>query len=102
MERFHPSITSADYLQQANESTLVCVQIETKEALEEVENIAAVDGVDVLFVGPFDLGNNIGRPILSGVMHEDCKYLLSYIYIPEIPFLYESLLRENVSDYRYI
>lgn len=73
MERFHPSITSAQYLQQANDSTLVCVQIETKEALEDLESIAAVDGVDVLFVGPFDLGNNIGRPILDGVMHEECE-----------------------------
>lgn len=32
------------------------VQIETKEALEAVDEIAAVKGVDVLFVGPFDLG----------------------------------------------
>ena len=77
MERFHPDITSAQYLQQANDATLVCVQVETKEALEDVENIAAVDGVDVLFVGPFDLGNNIGRPILDGTMHEECELFLS-------------------------
>jgi 4-hydroxy-2-oxoheptanedioate aldolase len=47
------------------------VQIETKEALENVQAIAAVPGIDVLFVGPFDLGNNIGHPILDGVMHAD-------------------------------
>jgi 4-hydroxy-2-oxoheptanedioate aldolase len=28
-----------------------------------VEDIAKVDGIDVLFVGPFDLGNSIGHPI---------------------------------------
>lgn len=47
------------------------MQIETKEALEDVEAIAAVPGIDVLFVGPFDLGNNIGYPIIGGVIHEE-------------------------------
>lgn len=51
MERFHPSLGSSDYLQQANDAILTMVQIETKEALESVEEIAAVPGIDVLFVG---------------------------------------------------
>jgi len=29
----------------------------------QVDEIAQVDGIDVLFVGPFDLGNNIGHPV---------------------------------------
>lgn len=53
-------LTSTEYLQQANDGILTILQIETKEALDNVEEIAAVDGVDVLFVGPFDLGNSIG------------------------------------------
>ena len=61
-------MTSTTYLQQANTSILTLVQIETKEALESVSEIAAVPGVDVLFVGPFDLGNNIGHPVIDGVM----------------------------------
>lgn len=40
----------------ANRETFLCVQIETPEAIENVESIAAVDGVDMLFVGPGDLG----------------------------------------------
>ena len=47
------------------------MQIETKEALSHVDTIAAIDGVDVLLVGPFDLGNNIGHPILDGTMHTE-------------------------------
>src|ERR1700761_5619102 len=40
---------------------VVCViQIETAEALDRVEEIAAVDGVDVLFVGPSDLSHGLG------------------------------------------
>lgn len=31
----------------------------------QVEEIAKVDGIDVLFIGPFDLGNNIGHPVLG-------------------------------------
>jgi 4-hydroxy-2-oxoheptanedioate aldolase len=70
-ERFHPDLRSTDYLHQANDSLLTIVQIETKEALENIDGIAAVPGIDVLFVGPFDLGNNIGHPIINGEMHDD-------------------------------
>lgn len=56
----NPPMSSVAYLNEANENLLTIVQIETKEALSNVEEIAAVDGVDVLFVGPFDLGNSIG------------------------------------------
>lgn len=58
-------ISSVDYLQQANAATIVAVQIETASALANVREIAAVPGIDVLFIGPFDLGNNIGHPILQ-------------------------------------
>jgi 4-hydroxy-2-oxoheptanedioate aldolase len=68
MERFHPSLGAGDYLQQANDSILTIVQIETSEAVDNVDEIAAVPGIDVLFVGPFDLGNNIGHPIIDGKM----------------------------------
>ena len=56
MERFKPVPTMTEYLQQANGSLLTMVQIETKEALDDVDEIAAVEGIDVLFIGPFDLG----------------------------------------------
>lgn len=42
--------------QEANANTFLVVQIETPEAVENVEEIAAVEGVDALFVGPGDLG----------------------------------------------
>ncbi len=48
------------YVRSANATTLVGVQIETREALEHLDAIAAVDGVDVLFVGPQDLTLNLG------------------------------------------
>lgn len=68
-----------EYLQQANESLLTMVQIETQEALDAVEEIAAVPGIDVLFVGPFDLGNNIGHPILNGVIKPELEQAIDRI-----------------------
>lgn len=49
-----------DYFSTINDNLLMVVQIETPTALEHVEEIAAVDGVDVLFVGPLDLTANLG------------------------------------------
>lgn len=46
----------ADYPAEANAQTFLVVQIETPEAVENVDAIAAVPGVDGLFVGPGDLG----------------------------------------------
>ena len=42
--------------------TVVMAQIETERGLENVEAIAAVDGIDVLWVGHFDLSNFMGMP----------------------------------------
>ncbi len=50
------------YFHEANENSLVVVQIETPEAVEAAGEIAAVEGVDVLFVGPLDLSVNLGCP----------------------------------------
>ncbi|MFP4200555.1 MAG: HpcH/HpaI aldolase family protein [Clostridia bacterium] len=49
-----------EYFETWNEEVLVICQIETAEALENVREIAAVDGIDVLFIGPFDLSANLG------------------------------------------
>ncbi|KAI1739476.1 Pyruvate/Phosphoenolpyruvate kinase-like domain-containing protein [Xylaria scruposa] len=81
MERFNPIPTMTEYLQHANESLLTIVQIETQEALDAVDEIAAVPGIDVLFVGPFDLGNNIGHPILDGVMQPELEQAIDRILV---------------------
>lgn len=46
----------------ADARTLVIAQIETERGLDQVEAIAAVDGIDVLWVGHFDLTNFLGIP----------------------------------------
>ena len=49
-----------DYVKQANEQRFVIVQIEDPEPLDELEEIAATDGIDMLFFGPGDFSQGIG------------------------------------------
>jgi 2-dehydro-3-deoxyglucarate aldolase/4-hydroxy-2-oxoheptanedioate aldolase len=54
------TIPLGDFAEQANRDTFVAIQIETAQAVEEADGIAAVDGVDLLFVGPSDLSQAVG------------------------------------------
>ena len=45
------SVTEADYPSEADDNLLVIVQIESKDGVKNVEEIAAVEGIDVLFIG---------------------------------------------------
>lgn len=49
-----------EYYLHGHERLLTVIQIETPEAIKNIDEIAAVDGVDVLFVGPTDLSYNMG------------------------------------------
>lgn len=53
LEAWRPNAT---YYEDANRETFIVVQIETLEAVHNVEEIAAVPGIDCLFIGPADLG----------------------------------------------
>jgi 4-hydroxy-2-oxoheptanedioate aldolase len=50
----------ADYLARADDNLLIAVQIETAAAVANAAEIAAVDGVDLVFIGPTDLSGSIG------------------------------------------
>ena len=60
----------AAYCEQANRDTLVIVQIETVEAVADCAAIAAVPGVDMLFIGPADLSQNLG--VAGDFFHPKC------------------------------
>jgi hypothetical protein len=49
-----------EYFANANYNLLTVVQIETETAVKNADEIAAVQGVDVLFIGPLDLSVNLG------------------------------------------
>jgi len=50
-----------DYLSRASDEICVIVQVETRAALGQIDAIAAVDGVDGLFIGPSDLAADLGH-----------------------------------------
>jgi 2-dehydro-3-deoxyglucarate aldolase/4-hydroxy-2-oxoheptanedioate aldolase len=61
----HDDYTGGDIvakMQSANEETLLIAQIETAGGLQNVNEIAAVEGIDVLWIGHFDLSNSLGIP----------------------------------------
>ncbi|MGE7903421.1 HpcH/HpaI aldolase family protein [Peribacillus sp. NPDC094092] len=49
-----------EYMRKANEQSLVILQIETVEATENLEQLLTLEGVDVFFIGPFDLAVSMG------------------------------------------
>lgn len=51
----------ANYLKEANHNVCLLVQVETIEALGQIEAIAAVEGVDGVFIGPADLAASMGH-----------------------------------------
>ena len=59
-------VNMLEYAETANREILVMIQVETMEAVENIEEIAAVPGVDLLFVGPGDLSQILSIP---GEMH---------------------------------
>lgn len=50
-----------DYFSHANDNILLLLQIETRAAIAEIEKMAAIDGVDGLFIGPQDLAADFGH-----------------------------------------
>jgi 4-hydroxy-2-oxoheptanedioate aldolase len=78
MTRFHPigrrpvdsgnadgafcNIPMLDYMRQANEQRFLCLQIEDPEPLSDLDAIADLEGVDMLFFGPSDFSQGIGAP----------------------------------------
>jgi 4-hydroxy-2-oxoheptanedioate aldolase len=56
----------SDYAGRAEEELCLLIQVETKSALADIEAIAALDGVDGIFIGPSDLAASLGYPGDSG------------------------------------
>jgi 4-hydroxy-2-oxoheptanedioate aldolase len=66
---------SSDYLRTANAGIAVVIQLETPEAIERLEEIAAVPGVDSLFVGPGDLAAALGH--IGDIGHDEVQELIA-------------------------
>lgn len=58
------------YLKQANATKLLVCQVETREAMENLDDLLKVDGIDVYFIGPGDLAASYDEPTCSPHMLE--------------------------------
>lgn len=57
----YSSMNKADYFRRANEALLI-IQIEGQAGLDNLDEILAVEGIDIVFVGPYDLSQSLGVP----------------------------------------
>jgi len=55
-------LSPEEYMAAANRERFVICQIEDPEPMEQVDEIAAIDGIDMLFFGPGDFSHGIGKP----------------------------------------
>ena len=91
------------YLQDANDQVCLLVQVETAAALEQVEAIAAVDGVDGVFIGPADLSASMGylgqpgHPSVRAAIEQALARILAAGKAPGILTLDEALARHYIS-----
>lgn len=68
-----------EYTRTANEEILVIVMIETREAVEHIDSILQVEGVDGVFIGPYDMSGSYGIPgqVDSPIVREACKTVVT-------------------------
>jgi 2-keto-3-deoxy-L-rhamnonate aldolase RhmA len=67
-----------DYLKTADEEILVVVQIETKQAVKNIEDICNVEGVDATYIGPADLSASLGH--LGNMSHPDVQKAIDIVF----------------------
>jgi 2-keto-3-deoxy-L-rhamnonate aldolase RhmA len=66
-----------EYLENANENILLSVQAESAEAVENIESIVGVPGLDAVLVGPYDLSASMGLP--GQVDHPEVKAAIQHV-----------------------
>ena len=98
----------ADFATRANAESLVCVQIEHSDAVANIDEILAVDGIDVAFVGPSDLSQSMGHPgnpkapPVAAAIAAALTKIRASPKAPGMPATHESLAEVRASGCRYI
>ncbi|KAI0330702.1 Phosphoenolpyruvate/pyruvate domain-containing protein [Cubamyces sp. BRFM 1775] len=72
-------VSPADYLARANASVLVLVQIETRAGVDNLDSILSVDGLDGVFIGPYDLSLSLGFPAPAPDPHPEVETVIQRI-----------------------
>ena len=98
----------ADFAEAANAETLVCVQFEHPQALDNIQSILQVDGVDVFFIGPSDLSQSMGYPgnpaaaPVADAIASALNTIVAADKVPGMPATSDNVARLIGSGVRYI
>ena len=98
----------ADFAAAANAETLVCVQFEHPQALDNIQSILQVDGVDVFFIGPSDLSQSMGYPgnpaaaPVADAIASALNTIVAADKVPGMPATSDNVARLIGSGVRYI
>ncbi len=57
--------SAAEIIKESNQNVLIIIQIESKQAVDQIDQIVSVPGVDAAFIGPNDLSQSLGVPGLT-------------------------------------
>jgi 2-keto-3-deoxy-L-rhamnonate aldolase RhmA len=68
---------TAEYLGTANERVVCCIQVETREAIEDLDAILSVPGIDTILIGPNDLAASLGHT--GDIGHVDIEKAIAFV-----------------------
>jgi 4-hydroxy-2-oxoheptanedioate aldolase len=100
--------TLADYVQAANEATLIAIQLEDRPAIDNIDALLAVDGIDVFFIGPSDLSQSMGHPgnpkapAVAQAIETSLRKMVAAGRTPGMPATAENLRGALAQGVRYI
>lgn len=63
------NINKEQYIAETNQKNIIILQIEGKEGVDNIEEIAKVPGIDILFIGPYDLSQSLG--VTGQIWHKE-------------------------------
>jgi 4-hydroxy-2-oxoheptanedioate aldolase len=98
----------SDFVERANAQSLVCVQLEHAAALSNIDDILAVEGIDVFFIGPSDLSQSMGfpgnpkAPAVATAIDKALGAIVAAGRVPGMPATAESLAEVKGKGCKYI
>ena len=100
--------TLADYVQAANESTLIAIQLEDEPAIHNIDELLKVEDIDVFFIGPSDLSQALGypgnpkAPVVARAIDESFRKMVAAGRTPGTPATADNVRQVLDKGVRYI
>jgi 2-keto-3-deoxy-L-rhamnonate aldolase RhmA len=95
-------IEFSEYLSSANDNTIIVLQAESQKAVDNIDEIAAVDGLDAVLIGPYDLSASLGHTgdIQHSIVQTAIKEIANACQKQNTKLGIFGISAENVSPYK--